>query len=153
MYDVVNRMLRAMNAHDLDAVLRCYAPGAVVIGPEMEAGEPGEIASYMLQMWDGFPDLRFTLWETVTLADAVATEMTAAGTHTGPYLVAGGDILAPTGRGINVRVSWFWHLEDGLIQSQRFYYDQLEIYAQLGLRLPLCFGDEGAGSGAPADRG
>ncbi|MEU6427675.1 nuclear transport factor 2 family protein [Microbispora sp. NPDC046973] len=153
MYDVVDRMLDAMNAHDLHAVLRCYAPGAVVVGPEMEAAEPGEIGSYMLQMWEGFPDLHFTLWETITLADAVATEMTAVGTHTGPYLVAGGDLLAPTGRGINVRVSWFWHLKDGLILSQRFYYDQLQIYSQLGLRLPLCFGDEDAGNGAPAGRG
>ncbi|MEU8178436.1 nuclear transport factor 2 family protein [Microbispora hainanensis] len=153
MYDVVDRMLDAMNAHDLHTVLRCYAPGAVVVGPEMEAGEPGEIGSYMLQMWEGFPDLHFTRWETITLGDAVATEMTAAGTHTGPYLVVGGDHLAPTGRRISVRVSWFWHLKDGLILSQRYYYDQLEIYSQLGLRLPLSFADEDAGSGGPAERG
>ncbi|MGI5155717.1 ester cyclase [Microbispora sp. CA-102843] len=153
MYDVVGRMLDALNAHDLHAVLRCYAPDAVVVGPEMEAGEPGEIGSYMLQMWEGFPDLHFTVWETITCADVVATESTAVGTHTGPYLVAGGDILAPTGRRINIRVSWFWHLKDDLIQSQRFYYDQLQIYSQLGLRLPLSFGEDDAGSGVSGDRG
>ncbi|WP_182887693.1 ester cyclase [Microbispora sp. H10885] len=153
MHDVVDRMLDAMNAHDLHAVLRCYAPGAVVVGPEMEAGEPGEIGSYVMQMWRGFPDLRFTVWETISFADVVATEMTAVGTHTGPYLVAGGDLLAPTGRGINVRVSWFWHLKDGRILSQRFYYDQLQIYSQLGLLLPLSFEDDDAGSGTSGDRG
>jgi predicted ester cyclase len=124
-----------------------------VVGPEMEATGSEEIGSYFTQMWDGFPDLAFTLWETVTAQntvatenivttqDTVATELAATGTHTGPYLVAGGEVLAPTGRQISVRACWFWHLRHGLITSQRFYYDQLEIYAQLGLRLPLPFGD------------
>ncbi|MFB4276850.1 MULTISPECIES: ester cyclase [unclassified Nonomuraea] len=145
---VVHRLLDAANAHDLDAVLRCYAPGAVVVGPEMEAAGPEEIGSYYTQMWDGFPDLRFTQWETITVRDTIATELTAAGTHTGPYLVAGGDVLAPTGRHVSVRVCWFWHLRDGLVSSQRFYYDQLEIYAQLGLRTPLSFGAGGVENGA-----
>ncbi|WP_169984598.1 ester cyclase [Microbispora sp. H10836] len=153
MYDVVDRTLDAWNAHDLDALSRCYGPDAVVVGPEMEAEGREEIGSFILQIWEGFPDLHFTLWETIFAGDAVALELMSTGTHTGPYLVAGGDVLAPTGRSISVRASWFWHLEDHLILSHRFYYDQLQIYSQLGLRFPLRFGDEGAGSGASGERG
>lgn len=141
--EAVHRMLGAANAHDLDAVLRCYAPGAVVVGPEMEAGDPEQIGSYFTQIWDGFPDLRFTLWDTIAADDVLATELTATGTHTGPYLTVGGEVLPPTGRPITVRASWFWHLRDGLVLSQRHYYDQLEIYAQIGLRLPLTFENGG----------
>ncbi|MFI7040805.1 ester cyclase [Microbispora rosea] len=143
MSDVVDRMLAAMNAHDLDAVLRCFAPGAVVVGPEMEAGDPEEIGSYILQMWEGFPDLRFTLWGKVSHGDALATEMQAAGTHRGPYLIVDGQVLPPTGRFTSVRSSWFWHLADDLVVSQRYYYDQLELYTQLGLRMPLSFDTTG----------
>ncbi|WP_169950705.1 ester cyclase [Microbispora sp. H11081] len=149
MYEVVDRMIEAMNARDLPAVLRCYGPDAVVVGPEMEAEGREEIGSFFLQVWEGFPDLRFTLWDTILAGDAVALELTAAGTHTGPYLVAGGDVLAPTGHSTSVRASWFWHLEDHLIHSHRFYYDQLQIYSQLGLRFPLRFGDEGTEAARP----
>ncbi|GGS90522.1 ester cyclase [Nonomuraea spiralis] len=141
--DVVRRLLDAANAHDLDAVLRCYAPDAIVVSPEMEAHDPEEIASYFRQIWDGFPDLRFTPWDTVAAHDMVATVLTATGTHTGPYLTVGGELLAPTGGHISVRGCWFSHLRDDLVAGQHFYYDQLEIYAPLGLRLPLPFGDDG----------
>ncbi|WP_260478008.1 hypothetical protein [Nonomuraea sp. WAC 01424] len=43
-----------------------------------------------------------------------------------------------------MRGCWFSHLRDDLVAGQHFYYDQLEIYATLGLRLPLPFGDDGA---------
>ncbi|MFI6925281.1 hypothetical protein ACIBIZ_35435 [Nonomuraea spiralis] len=73
-----------------------------------------------------------------------STELTATGTHTGPYLTVGGELLAPPGGHISVRGCWFSHLRDDLVAGQHLYYDQLEIYAPLGLRLPLSFGDDGA---------
>ncbi|MEU8175031.1 nuclear transport factor 2 family protein [Microbispora hainanensis] len=143
MSDVVDRMLAAMNAHDIDAVLRCFAPDAVAVGPEMEAGNLDEIASYILQMWEGFPDLRLTLSERIGHGDALATELLATGTHRGPYLIADGQVLPPTGRFTTLRVSWFWHTAGDLVVSQRYYYDQLELYSQLGLRMPLTFDTTG----------
>ncbi|YCK37767.1 ester cyclase [Actinomadura sp. ATCC 39365] len=152
--DIVHRLLGAANAHDVEAVSRCYAPDAVVVSPEMEAGDPEEIASYFTQIWDGFPDLHFTLWDTVALGDTIATELTATGTHAGPYLTVGGEVLAATGRQITVRACWFWDLRDGLVASQRLYYDQLEIYAQIGLCLPLSFEPPDTGeAGDTADPG
>ncbi|MEU7689263.1 ester cyclase [Microbispora hainanensis] len=139
MSDVVNRMIAAMNDHDIDAVLRCFTLDAVVVGPEFEAGNPNEIASYFLQIWEGFPDLRLLLWGRVGHGDALATELLATGTHRGPYLIADGQVLEPTGRFTSLRVSWFWHIANDLIVSQRYYYDQLELYTQLGLRMPLTF--------------
>ncbi|ETK34029.1 ester cyclase [Microbispora sp. ATCC PTA-5024] len=139
MPDVVDRLVDAMNAHDLDAVMRCYRPDAVLVGPEMESADPEEIASYFLQMWQGFPDLHVTLWEKLADGDSVAVELLATGTNTGPYLVVGGDVLEATGRIVHTRCSWFFTVADGLVASHRAYYDQLQIYAQLGLRLPLSF--------------
>jgi ketosteroid isomerase-like protein len=139
MPDVVDRLTSALNTHDLDATMRCYRPDAVAVTPEMELGDPEEIGSFFAQLWQGFPDIHYTVWEKIVSGDAIATEMVGVGTHTGPWLVVGGEVLEATGRAITVRSSWFWCLEDGLIASQRVYYDQLQIYAQLGMRLPLDF--------------
>lgn len=139
MPDVVDRLIGALNAHDLDAVMRCYAGDAVVVGPEMEAENLDEIASYHLHVWQGFPDHHLTVWEKIVCRDAIAVETLATGTHTGPYLVAGGDVLEATGRSISVRCSWIFTVESDFILTQRLYFDQLELYSRLGAQLPLKF--------------
>ncbi|MFI7034147.1 nuclear transport factor 2 family protein [Microbispora rosea] len=139
MADVVDRLITALNNHDVDAVMRCYRPDAVATWPDMEAGNPQEIGSYCTQMWEAFPDLRFTRWEKTACEDAIATEMVACGAQTGPYLLIGGEVLEATGRSISARCSCFWNVVDDLIASQRFYYDQLQVYVQLGMCLPPVF--------------
>ncbi|GIH70125.1 ester cyclase [Sphaerimonospora thailandensis] len=139
MPDVVDRLIGALNAHDLDAVMRCYVADAVVVGPEMGAENLDEIASYHLHIWQGFPDHHLTVWEKIARRDMIAAEVLATGTHTGPYLVAGGDVLEATGRSISVRGSWLVTVESDYILSQRVYFDQLELYTRLGAQLPLKF--------------
>ncbi|GLW99097.1 ester cyclase [Microtetraspora sp. NBRC 16547] len=139
MSDVVDRLISSLNAHDLDEVMRCYRADAAMVGPVMEAGSPEEIGSYFLHVWQGFPDFGLTVWEKITCGEVVAAELLISGRQTGPYLMIGGEILAPTGRSVSLRCCCFWNVEDDLIASQRIYYDQLEIYAQLGFRLPSDF--------------
>ncbi|WP_433214935.1 nuclear transport factor 2 family protein [Microtetraspora malaysiensis] len=136
MSNVVDRLISSLNAHDLDAVMRCYRADAVMVGPVVEAGSPEEIGSYFLHVWQGFPDFGLAVWEKVTCGEIVLAELLVSGRQTGPYLMVGGEMLAPTGRGVSLRCCCFWNVEGDLIVSQRLYYDQLEIYAQLGLRLP-----------------
>ncbi|MEV5744778.1 hypothetical protein AB0L30_32370 [Microbispora rosea] len=42
-------------------------------------------------------------------------------------------------RPASARCSCFWNVVDDLIASQRFYYDQLQVYVQLGMCLPPVF--------------
>ncbi|KAA9381422.1 nuclear transport factor 2 family protein [Microbispora cellulosiformans] len=143
MTDVVDRLIDALNNHDLDAVMRCYRPDAVATWPDMEACNPQEISSYCTQTWEAFPNLHFTPWEKTACGDAIATEMVVCGTQTGSWLLVGGEVLEATGRSVSARCSCFWNVADDLIASQRFYYDQLQIYAQLGMRLPCVFDPSG----------
>lgn len=136
MPDISDRLVGAVNAHDVDALLRCYNPRAVILAPEVQAETPEQIASYFSHVWEGFPDVRLTILEKTATESFVVIEALSTGTHRGPYLVAGGETLAPTGRHVSVRTCWVCTLEEGVILSQRLYYDQLEVYIQLGMRSP-----------------
>jgi predicted ester cyclase len=143
MPDVVDRLISAMNRHDLDGVMECYTPAAVGVTPEFEAENLEEIASYYLHLWQGFPNMRLTVWEKVASGDLVVTEMLATGSHNGPFLVAGGEVIEGTGRNVSVRLSWLFNVENDRVVSYRLYFDQLELYAQIGARLPLKFAPVG----------
>jgi limonene-1,2-epoxide hydrolase len=132
---VVNRLVAAINDHDLDAAMRCYSPRAAAVGPQGVADGPEEIAFYHLHVWEAFPDLHMTVWETIASGDLVVLESTVTGTHNGLFLLPGGQALEPSGKGISVRYCWTFTVEAGAIVAQRVYYDQLEMYSQLGARL------------------
>ncbi|SNT22603.1 hypothetical protein SAMN05216276_102954 [Streptosporangium subroseum] len=136
MSHVVDRLVSALDARDLAATMRCYSPQAVVVGPELQAEGLEEIAACHMHLFEGFPALRMTVWEKVVCGDLVMIEALASGTHGGPFLLAGGEVLQATGRAVNIRTCWVFTLADDLIVSQRVYYDQLEVYSQIGLRLP-----------------
>ncbi|GAA4575537.1 ester cyclase [Planotetraspora kaengkrachanensis] len=135
--DVVHRLVAAINDHDLDAVLRCYSPTAAAVGPQGVADGSEEIGFYHTHIWEGFPDLRLIVWETVQFGDLVMLESTVTGTNTGLFILPGGDVADRTGKSISVRYCWVFTVESAEIVAQRVYYDQLEMYAQLGARLVL----------------
>ncbi|GII59492.1 hypothetical protein Pth03_78810 [Planotetraspora thailandica] len=132
---VVTRLVAAINDHDLEAAMRCYTPAAAAVGPQGVADGVEEIAFYHTHMWEAFPDLHMTVWETVAEGDLVVLEATVAGTHSGPFLLPGGEPLEPSGKSISVRYCWTFTVEADVIVAQRVYYDQLEMYSQLGAHM------------------
>jgi predicted ester cyclase len=137
MPDVVNRLMEAVNAHDMEACVRCYSLAAAMVGPEMQAEGREQIASYHAHVWDGIPDLSITVWDRITERDRVAIEGTFNGTHTGPFLIAGGQVIEPSGRRVSIHLCWVFTIENDLITTHRLYFDQLELYTQLGAGLPV----------------
>ncbi|MEV4179220.1 nuclear transport factor 2 family protein [Nonomuraea sp. NPDC049709] len=135
MPDVIDQLVTAINAQDLDEVVRCYQPRATVVGPELQAEGLEQIRSYHLHIWEAFPGARMTVWERSTEGDTVAIEGVYTGTHEGPFLSPEGEVIEPTSRPIGIRFCWMFTLEGGVIVSHRLYHDQMEIYSQLGIRL------------------
>jgi predicted ester cyclase len=135
MPDVIDRLVRAINDQDVEAVLRCYHHRATVVGPEMQVEGPDQIGSYHIHIWESFPGAYMAVWEKVSEGDQVAIEGCYSGIHRRPFLIAEGHVVEPTGRRVNIRFCWLFTLEDDLIASHRIYHDQMEIYSQLGVRL------------------
>jgi predicted ester cyclase len=134
MPDVVDRVMQAVNSHDLEACVRCYGLTATMVGPEMQAEGREQIASYHAHVWEGIPDLRIAVWERIAAGERVAVEGVFNGTHTGPFLIAGGEVIEPSSRRVSIRLCWVFTTEHDLIVSHRLYFDQLELYTQLGVR-------------------
>ncbi|GAA4582323.1 hypothetical protein GCM10023194_16720 [Planotetraspora phitsanulokensis] len=134
--DVVDRFFAACNAHDSDLLGRCFASNVAAVGPDGQAESREEVVSYYAVIWTAVPDMRFTVWQTIVEGEEVAATALGTGTHTGPLLITGGDLVPGTGRRISIRCCWVFTVEQGLIVSYHLFYDQLEMYAQLGLPMP-----------------
>ncbi|WP_239114682.1 ester cyclase [Planotetraspora kaengkrachanensis] len=133
----MSRFFAACNAHDPDRLAQCFAPHVAAVGPDGEAEGREEVVSYYEVIWTAAPDMRFTVWQTITEGDEIATTALATGTHNGPLLMPGGDSAPGTGRRIGLRCCWVFTVEQDLIASYHLFYDQLEMYAQLGLSMPV----------------
>ncbi|MEW9531882.1 ester cyclase [Microbispora sp. NPDC049125] len=130
-----DELLDALNRHDLDRALRYYSDDAVLVSPMGVAEGPQGIAGYYESYFKGFPDFCMTVWQRVLTGDPVFTEWTATGTHTGPFPLPDGGVLHETGRRITVRGCGTCAVRGGKIIVHREYYDQLELYSQLGFSM------------------
>jgi ketosteroid isomerase-like protein len=134
-WEIKDRLYEAINDHDLSRVLEYYSPDAVLVSPMGVAEGHEQIAWVYEQLFNAFPDLRITAWYKVPYDDPAITEWTLTGTLTGPYMVPGGLEVTATGRHVAVRGACAAYVEDGRVVTHREYYDQLELYSQIGFRL------------------
>ncbi|GAA0993734.1 hypothetical protein GCM10009555_084900 [Acrocarpospora macrocephala] len=134
-WEIKRRLTEAINTHDLHQVLGFYSPDAVLVTPAGIAEGHEQIGWFYDQLFMGFPDYHQMAWLEAPGDDPLVTEWTFTGTHLGPLLLPDGRELPGTGRRITVRASCVAYVADDLIITHRDYYDQLELYSQLGLGL------------------
>jgi steroid delta-isomerase-like uncharacterized protein len=65
--------------------------------------------------------------------DHVVEEARYTGTHTGPWRSPNGVEVPATGRTLDFPFVGVFQVTDGKISSIRIYYDQIEVFTQLGL--------------------
>jgi steroid delta-isomerase-like uncharacterized protein len=128
--ELVERLVESWNAHDPDAVARCYASDAV--SRDITLTEPlhGRVAirnaaaMYMM----AFPDIRFDIRRIVCDRNVICEEWRASGTHEGALMG-----LEPTHRrGTTLGCNVIQAGDDGLIHSETTYWDAAGLYRQLG---------------------
>lgn len=135
-WELKHRLGEAINAHDLQGVLDCYGPDAVYVTPSGIAEGHEQIGSFYEHFFTGFPDLHLTPWfELSDWENPAITEWTMTGTQTGTFILPDGREIEGTGRRIAVRTTCSTFVENGRIQTHREYFDQLELYSQLGFGL------------------
>ncbi|MEO3812401.1 ester cyclase [Sphaerisporangium sp. B11E5] len=137
-WEVKRRLADAINDHDVRRMLDCFSEDAVFVSPVGLAEGREEIVWIFEQFFRGFPDLHLTVWYEATSTDnPLVVEWTGTGTHTGPFLMPDGRELEATGRRITLRGTCASFIEDEKIVTHREYFDQLELYSQLGLHLAM----------------
>ena len=130
--ELLQKWIDAFQACDADRVAACYAEDAVNF--QVAAGEPvvgrQKIAEDAARFFAAFPDAWSQVENLMGDGDRAEWEWVGGGTFLGPL----GDI-EPTGRSFEIRGCGFFRFRDGLIVSQRGYWDRQSWFTQIGVPL------------------
>jgi ketosteroid isomerase-like protein len=131
--EVMDRMTDAYFSKDMAAAAKLYAPDAVAVAPDRgEVSGREQIVEWSKELFDAFPDAKYERLNAFESGNTAIDEGYFVGTHTGSLRGPAGEIPA-TGKSVRVRSCDIATVENGLVTSHRFYYDQLGFMSQLGL--------------------
>ena len=127
-----DRYTAAVNAHDLEAIGKLFAPDGRLEDPAGACEGREAVLEYWERFFGAFPDMKGSDDLTAEAGDTVLNEWTARGTHSGPLRLPD-ETIPPTGKQVRVRGADIIEVRDGLIRQHRVYYDQVAFMTQLGL--------------------
>jgi ketosteroid isomerase-like protein len=116
---------------DIEGVIACYAPDAVLIAPEGHFEGRGQIAAFYNAQFGAASDIRLEIAARYDLPDTGVAEWSFNGTSTGSLELPDGRILPATGQRVTQRGVDVFTVADGRIREHRLYYDQVELIQQL----------------------
>ena len=130
----MDRLTEAIFSRDWEAVADLYAPDAVAVTPDQgEVRGNQAVAEWSREFLEAFPDARYESGYAHESDNTAIDEGYVTGTNTGPLVSPTGESIPATGRALRLRACDIGTVEDGVITSHRFYFDQMEFMGQLGL--------------------
>ena len=130
---VVERGIKAFNAHDMEAIARDVAPDAEYFAPgDMKLKGPQKIKEYNQNFVTAFPDARVEAKNTFTQGNHVIVEGVFTGTHNGTLKTPMGDVPA-TGKKVSGEYIQIFDVDRGLVKKVHMVYDQVQLMTQLGM--------------------
>ena len=129
--EIARAYFAAQNAHDLDAAVALWRPGAVdrLVG-DQDLVAPGMLREYFKGLFDAFPDFALEVIELTGEQERVAVRWRATGTFAGPGRVQD---FAPTQARMAIEGCDVLTVQDGLIVHNDAYIDSGDVARQLGL--------------------
>jgi glyoxylase-like metal-dependent hydrolase (beta-lactamase superfamily II)/predicted ester cyclase len=128
--EIARRYFAALDAHDLDAALALWEPGALDRFPgQRELTAPHGIRAYFGDLFTAFPDFRLRVDELTTYRDRTAVRWTASGTFAGPGRFEG---FAPNGARIELQGCDVVRVSGERIVGNDAYMDSGALARQLG---------------------
>jgi predicted ester cyclase len=130
---VVERGMKAFNAHDLEAMSRDAAPDIEATAPgDVKLKGPQALKEYNQNFITAFPDARVEAKNIFTQGNAVIVEGIFTGTHDGTLKTPMGDVPA-TGRKVRGEFVQIVEVDRGLVKRNSLLYDQVQLMTQLGM--------------------
>lgn len=132
--EIAKRYFQALNDHDLDAAVACWAPGGVdrFVG-QAELIAPQGVREYFEALFAAFPDFRFELLEATTARNRTAVRWRARGTFAGPGRFQG---FLPNGAQVEIEGCDVLTVSEEEIQRNEAFLDSGNIARQLGFLPP-----------------
>ena len=85
------------------------------------------------ELIDAFPDAKYEPVNEYEVGNTAIDEGFFVGTNTGSLQAPTGETIPATGKSVRARAVDLATVENGVITSHRFYFDQLDFLSQLGL--------------------
>ena len=124
----------AVTARDIDAMVACWAPGAVdhMVG-EVDVVAPDGVRAHFTELFGAFPDFTFEVVDLTAQDDRCAVRWRATGTFAGPGRFRG---IEPTGARVELEGCDLIRAADGLVAENHAYFNGGALARQLGLLPP-----------------
>ena len=133
--EVIRRLYREFwNERRIEVVDQLLSQSHALSSPHISGPMVGPSA-YKAQLAvfvSGFPDLRFTVEETVCENDKIAVSWTLTGTHKGEFLG-----IPPTGKQISIAGITIHQIVDGKILDSQSIWDAISLFQQFNIELPI----------------
>ena len=130
---IVERGIKAFNAHDMEAIARDAAPDAEYFAPgDVKLKGSQKIKEYNQNFVTAFPDARVEATNTFTQGNHVIVEGVFTGTHNGMLKTPMGDVPA-TGKKVSGEFIQIFDVDRGLVKKVHMVYDQVQLMTQLGM--------------------
>lgn len=130
------------NKRKLEAVSDLFSPSHALHNSNFSGSSVGPEA-YKIQVamfWAAFPDLRFTVEDTVAEKDKLVASWTISGTHKGEFMG-----IRPTNRKVSIEGITIHYIANGKIIDSNISWDALGLMRQLGA-VPALAKPKGAAS-------
>jgi glyoxylase-like metal-dependent hydrolase (beta-lactamase superfamily II)/predicted ester cyclase len=129
--DIAKRYFTALTAHDLNAAVACWKPGAIdrLVGGQ-DLVSPDGIRAYFGELFAAFPDFELEVVELTTARNRTAVRWRAHGTFAGPGTFQG---FAPNHARVAIEGCDVITVADDLIVHNDAYIDSGDLARQLGL--------------------
>lgn len=132
--EIMDRVTQAGTSGDAEALRELYTEDAVIETPDQGTITGRDaIVEWFSGFQKAFPDFTYEPLNEYEIGNTAIDEGAVSGTHTGPLEAPTGESVPPTGKRIRVRATDLATVENGKVTSHRFYFDQMELLAQLGL--------------------
>src|SRR6267378_6325967 len=130
---VVERGLKAFNAHDLEAIARDSAPDFEGTAPgDMKLKGPQANKEYNQNFITAFPDARADAKNIFAQGNHVIVEGVFTGTHNGTLKTPMGEVPA-TGKKVKGEYVQIFEVDRGLVKKAQLMFDQVQLMTQIGL--------------------
>jgi steroid delta-isomerase-like uncharacterized protein len=132
--DIAKRYFEALNAHDLDAAVALWEPGATdrFVG-QLEVTAPDGVRDYFQTLFEAFPDFSIEVLEVTSSRSRTAVRWRVRGTFAGPGRFQG---FAPNGATLDTEGCDVLTVSDDKIRHNDAYVDSGDIARKLGFLPP-----------------
>jgi ketosteroid isomerase-like protein len=127
------RALRAGLDGDGSTIRELCTEDVMAWTPALSASSITELAAELERRDNAFSDIELEVAPLDVGGDYACAEWSVSMTHSGPLLLAGGEVVEPTGTRITLNGATVAEFRGDRICSVRQYWDELAVFEQLGL--------------------